>query len=137
MTNGGDVMGEKVIIAVCNMLTPLTMLGLGLMIWKTRPPYGDIFGYRTTQSQKSPEAWELAQALFGKYCTLTYAVLSGLTLIAGVVPIIFRLEPDDLAWTWIVTIVNLVNVIALFIVIGTVDHTVKKTYPDVKKDTEG
>lgn len=127
-------MGEKVIIAVCDMLLPLTMLGLGMMIWKTRPPYRDIFGYRTTQSEKSPEAWELAQALFGKHCTLTYAVLCGLTLIAGVIPMFFRI--DELAESWIVTIVNLVNVIALFAVIIIVDHTVKKTYPDVKKDTE-
>lgn len=117
-------MGEKVIIAVCNMLTPLTMLGLGLMILKTRPPYGDIFGYRTTQSRKSPEAWALAQALFGKYCTLSFAVLSALTLISSVLPIIFSL--DELAEMWIFTVVNLVDFISVFVVIGVTDHTVKK-----------
>lgn len=117
-------MGEKVIIAVCNMLSPLTILGLGLMIWKTHPPFGDMFGYRTTQSQKSPEAWELAQALFGRSCTMTYAVLSALTLIASVIPIIFKL--DELVVMWIFTAANLVNIIALFIVIGVTDSKVKK-----------
>lgn len=117
-------MGEKVIIAVCNMLLPLTILGLGLMVWKTHPPFGDMFGYRTAQSQKSPEAWELAQALFGRNCTLTYAVLSALTLIASVIPIIFKL--DELVVMWIFTIVNLTDFIALFIVIGVTDSKVKK-----------
>lgn len=117
-------MGEKVIIAVCNIFLPLTILGLGLMVWKTHPPFGDMFGYRTTQSQKSPEAWELAQALFGRYCTLTYAVLSALTLIASVIPIIFKL--DELVVMWIFTIVNLVDFIALFVVIGVTDSKVKK-----------
>lgn len=117
-------MGKNVIIAVCNMLLPLTILGLGLMIWKTRPPFGDMFGYRTTQSQKSPEAWELAQALFGRYCTLTYAVLCALTLIASVAPLIFKL--DELVVTWILTVTNLVNFIALFVIIGVTDSKVKK-----------
>lgn len=127
-------MGEKVIIAVCNMLLPLTMLGLGLMIWKTRPPYGDIFGYRTTQSQKNPEAWALAQALFGKYCTRTYLILSGLTLIASIVPIIFKL--DELAGMWMFTVVNIVNFISVFVVIGVTDHTVKKLTADAEETAE-
>ena len=127
-------MGENVIIAVCNMLLPLTMLGLGLMIWKTRPPYGDIFGYRTTQSQKSPESWELAQALFGKYCTLTFAVLCGLTLIASVIPIVFRV--GELAEMWIVTVVNLIDFLAVFVVIGVTDHTVKKLLEDREATAE-
>lgn len=127
-------MGEKVIIAVCNMLLPLTMLGLGLLIRKTRPPYGDIFGYRTTQSRKSPEAWALAQALFGKYCTLSFAVLSALTLIASVLPIVFSL--DELAEMWIFTVVNIVNFIAVFVVIGVTDHTVKKLTTDTEETAE-
>ena len=127
-------MGEKIIIAVCNMLTPLTMLGLGLLIWKTRPPYQDIFGYRTTQSQKSPEAWALAQVFFGKYCTLSFAVLSALTLIASVVSIIVK--HSELVGMWIFTVVNMVNFIAVFVVIGVTDHTVKKLTPDIEKTEE-
>lgn len=125
-------MGESIIIAVCNMLLPLTMLGLGLMVWKTRPPYGDIFGYRTTQSLKSPETWEMAQALFGRFCTLTYAVLCAVTLIASLVPIFVK--TDDTVMMWIVTAVNTVDFIALFFIIGFVDHTVKKAFPDNKKN---
>ena len=117
-------MGEKVIIALVNMLTPLTLLGLGLLIWKTRPPFGDIFGYRTKQSQKSPEAWELAQAVFGRYCTLTYAALSALTLITSLIPLFFKL--DELGMSILVLAVNFANVIALAVVIGITESIVKK-----------
>ena len=117
-------MGEKVIIAVVNMLTPLTLLGLGLLIWKTRPPFGDIFGYRTKQSQKSPEAWELAQAVFGRYCTLTYVALSALTLISGLLPIFIKL--DEFWLSIFVLAVNFANVIALAVVIGITESIVKK-----------
>ncbi len=117
-------MGEKVILAVCNMFLPLTILGLGLMVWKTHPPFGDMFGYRTTQSQKSPEAWDMAQALFGKSCTLTYAVLSFITLISSLVPIFF--EVDETAVDWIFTAVNIVNFVTLFVLIFITDSKVKK-----------
>lgn len=127
-------MGEKVIIAVCNMLLPLTMLGLGLMVRKTRPPFGDLFGYRTTQSLKSPESWKLAQALFGKYCTRTYLILCGLTLIASVLPIVCSL--DELAEMWIFTVVNLVDFISVFVVIGVTDHTVKKLLEEREETAE-
>lgn len=116
-------MGEKILVAVCNMFLPLTILGLGLMVWKTHPPFGDIFGYRTTQSQKSPEAWDMAQALFGKSCTLTYAVLSFFTLIAGLVPIFFKV--DEMTTTWIVTVANTVDFAALFVVIFITERKVK------------
>lgn len=58
-------MGERIICAVVNMFLPLTLLGLGLMVWLTKPGYGDAFGYRTTWSLKSKETWALAQELFG------------------------------------------------------------------------
>lgn len=117
-------MSEKVILTVCNMFLPLTILGLGLMVWKTHPPFGDMFGYRTTQSQKSPEAWNMAQALFGKSCTLTYAVLSFITLIASLVPIFFKV--DETAADWIFTAVNIVNFVTLFVLIFITDSKVKK-----------
>lgn len=117
-------MGENIIIALCNMFMPLTLMGLGLMVWKTHPPFGDMFGYRTTQSQKSPEAWDMAQALFGKSCTLTYAVLSFLTLIAGLAPIFFKV--DEMAADWIFTAVNIVNFVTLFVLIFITDSKVKK-----------
>lgn len=119
-------MVDNVIIAVCNMLLPLTMLGLGLMIWLTKPGYGDAFGYRTTWSLKSKETWERAQGLFGGICTKVYAVLSVLTLISGVMPII--VNADEIALVIFVNAVNLVNFIALFVIIGVTDGIVKREF---------
>lgn len=119
-------MGENIIIAVCDMLLPLTMLGLGLMIRLTKPGYGDAFGYRTTWSLKSKETWVRAQRLFGSICTKAYAVLSFLTLLSGVM-IIFA-DTDDLALTIAVNAVNLVNFIALFVIIGITDGIVKREF---------
>ena len=117
-------MGETIIIAVVNMLTPLTLLGLGLVIWKTRPPFGDMFGYKSKQSLKSPEAWEIAQAVFGRSCTLTYTVLSPLTLIASLLPLFVKF--DELGVSILVMAVNFVDVIAFATVIGVTESTVKK-----------
>ena len=117
-------MGENVIIAVCNMLLPLTMLGLGLMIWLTKPGYGDIFGYRTTWSLKNKETWERAQFLFGKICTIAYAVISFISLIAGLVPIIWRLDISGI----IACVLNLVQFVSVFVVIGVTDGIVAREF---------
>lgn len=119
-------MGENIIIAVCDMFLPLTMLGLGLMIRLTKPGYGDAFGYRTTWSLKSKETWVRAQGLFGSICTKVYAVLSFLTLLSGVM--IGIADADDLALTIAVNSVNLVNFIALFVIIGITDGIVKREF---------
>lgn len=117
-------MGDNVIIAVVDMLLPLTMLGLGLMIWLTKPGYGDMFGYRTTWSLKSKETWERAQGLFGKICTITYAVISFISLIAGIVPIIWKSDISGI----IVCVLYLVQFFSVFVVIGVTDGIVAREF---------
>lgn len=119
-------MGDNIIIAVCNMLLPLTMLGLGLMIWLTKPGYGDAFGYRTTQSLKSKETWERAQGLFGRLCTITYAVISFISLICGVIPIAGGF--DKYTTGMIAGVLNLVQFVSVFVVIGVTDGIVKREF---------
>lgn len=124
-------MVDNVIIAVVNMLLPLTMLGLGLMIWLTKPGYGDALGYRTTWSLKSKETWERAQGLFGRLCTITYAVISFISLIAGLVPIIWRLDISVI----IACVLNLVQFFSVFVVIGVTDGIVKREFDKDGKPT--
>lgn len=119
-------MGDNVIIAVVNMLLPLTMLGLGLMIWLTKPGYGDMFGYRTTWSLKSKETWERAQGLFGKICTITYAVISFISLICGVIPIVGGF--DKYAVGIMAGVLSLVQFVSVFVVIGVTDGIVKREF---------
>lgn len=119
-------MGDNVIIAVVNMLLPLTMLGLGLMIWLTKPGYGDMFGYRTTWSLKSKETWERAQGLFGRLCTVTYAVISFISLICGVIPIVGGF--DKYAVGIMAGVLSLVQFVSVFAVIGVTDGIVKREF---------
>lgn len=116
--------GELVIMFVVGLLTPLTMLGLGLMIWKTRPPFNDIMGYRTTYSQKNERLWNMGQELFGRYCTLTYIVILGLSIISGLLPIVFKING------YIGGLINmamyLVQFVSVFAVIGVTDGKLKK-----------
>lgn len=119
-------MSDSVIVAFVNMLLPLTMLGLGLLIWLTKPGYGDAFGYRTTWSLKSKETWERAQNVFGRLCTITYAVLSFISLIAGLVPIICR--SDKLILTIITGVLGLVQFVSVFAAIGVTDGILKREF---------
>lgn len=85
-------MGDLVIQLVCGLLVPITILIAGLVIWKTHPPFNDMFGYRTTWSQKNERLWNMGQELFGRYCTITYAVILSLSVIMGVAPMIFHID---------------------------------------------
>lgn len=119
-------MNDNVVTAVVNMFLPLTMLGLGLMIWRTRPGYRDLFGYHTTWAEKSEEAWNFAQELFGRLCTITFAIASFLTLIAGLIPVIAHM---DEAWVSIISgIVCFVDLIPLFVIIFIVEGKLKKNF---------
>lgn len=117
-------MGDLVIMFVVGLLLPITMLGVGLLIWKTKPPFNDITGYRTTYSQKNERLWNMGQELFGRYCTITYAVILGLSIISGLLPIVFKIN------RYAAVLINmgmyLVQFISVFAVIGVTDGKLKK-----------
>lgn len=107
------------------MLLPLTMLATGLIIRKTRPDYRGM-GYHTTWAEKSEETWNFAQELFGRLCTKTFAIMSALTLIAGLIPVIARL---DESWGTIINgMVCFVDLIPLFVIIFIVEGKLKKNF---------
>lgn len=117
-------MNENVICCIVNMLLPVTMSALGIVIWRSMPPYGSILGYKTSRSLKNPILWNFDQSYFGKYCTLIYAVLSVLTLTAGLVSIFVK--SDETALAIISGVAVIINVAALFIIIGLVEYRLKK-----------
>ncbi len=117
-------MGDLVIMLAAGLLLPITMLIMGLLIWKTRPPFNDITGYRTTYSRKNERLWNMGQELFGKYCTITYAVILGLSLISGLIPIVFSID------RYTAGIINagmyLVQFVSVFAVIGVTEGKLKR-----------
>lgn len=125
-------MGDLVIMFAVGLLLPVTMLGIGLLIWKTRPPFNDITGYRTAYSQKNERLWNMGQELFGRYCTVTYAVILGLSIISGLLPIVFKIN------RYVGELINMgmymVQFISVFAVIGVTDGKLKKA---LKEDGDG
>lgn len=117
-------MSDLVIMLIAGLPLPITMLILGLVIWKTRPPFNDITGYRTTYSQKNERLWNMGQEIFGKYCTITYAVILGLSLISGIIPIVFAMDK------YTAGIINagmyLVQFVSFFAVFGVTEGKLKK-----------
>lgn len=125
-------MGDLVILLVSSLFLPITMLILGLVVWRTRPPFNDIMGYRTTWSQKNERLWNMGQELFGRYCTITYAVISGISVIMSVIPMIFDI--DKLMISVMNSAMYLVQFTALFAVIGVTDGKLKRSFKQERKD---
>lgn len=117
-------MGEPVIMLIVGLMVPITMLIMGLLIRKTRPPFNEITGCRTTYSRKNERLWNMGQELFGKYCTITYAVILGLSLISGLIPIVFGID------RYTAGIINagmyLVQFVSVFAVIGVTEDKLKR-----------
>lgn len=127
-------MGDLVIMLVTGLPLPITMLILGLVIWKTRPPFNDITGYRTTYSQKNERLWNMGQELFGRYCTITYAVILGLSLISGIIPIVFTMDK------YTAGIINvgmwLVQFFSVFVVIFVTEGKLKRALKESGDENE-
>ena len=124
----GDT-GELVILMAVGLMLPLTMLGMGLLIWKTKPPYKDMLGYNSAYSQKNERLWNMGQELYGKYCTITYTVILILSILGGLVPIFFDI--DHSIGQLINIVIELVQFLSVFVVIGVTDGKLKKA---MKKD---
>lgn len=124
-------MGDLVILLVSSLFLPITMLILGLVIWKTRPPFNDIMGYRTTWSQKNERLWKMGQELFGRYCTITYAVIFGISVIMSVIPMLLHI--DKLMISVMNSAMYLVQFTALFAVIGVTDGKLKRAFKEENK----
>lgn len=122
---------ELVILMVVGLMLPITMLGMGLLIWKTKPPYKDMFGYNSTYSHKNERLWNMGQELFGRYCTITYTVIIVLSILCGLIPIVFDInfyigELMDM-------FMYLVQFLSVFAVIGVTDGKLKRA---LKKEEE-
>ena len=124
-------MGELVIQLIAGLLLPVTFLILGLIIWKTHPPMGDMFGYRTKWSRKNERLWDMGQELFGRYLTITYAVILGISVITNIAPMILHI--DKLMVSVMNSAMYLVQFTAFFAVAGVTDGRLKRAF---KKDGE-
>ena len=117
---------------IVGLMLPLTMLGMGLLIWKTKPPYKDMFGYNTTYSQKNERLWNMGQELFGRYCTITYSVITVLSILCGLIPIVFDI--NFYIGELIEMIIYLAQFFSVFAVIGVTDGKLKRAMNNEDQD---
>lgn len=127
-------MGANVIAAAENMILPLTMLGSGIFILLGHPPYNAFFGYHTSASHKSPQAWVRAQYLFGFICTVSFAVLSILTLFAGIIQVVFKFDKNTVGI--ITTSAIILSVAAIFAAIAITEISLAREF-DKHGDPKG
>lgn len=69
-------MGYDLLLFMSCLLIPVLMLVFGLIAWKHPPRTANsLYGYRTSRSMKSQEAWDFAQRYFGRLWFLMSLIL--------------------------------------------------------------
>ena len=113
-------MGDNVIMLVCSVFEPITIMITALVIWKLPAEYKGIWAYHTVWAEKSPEAWAAAQYFFGKIGFFSNLAALILTIIAFVpVLAVERFEPFGNLVCMIVTTAQMAVLFAdIFIVEG-------------------
>lgn len=66
------------IYLLTTIIIPVTVVPLGLVMWRYPPRINGLYGYRTRRSMSSPAMWNKAQPYAGRMLVL--AGLSGLAL---------------------------------------------------------
>ena len=62
-------LGLWIVMLVCNLILPLTFIGMGQKFTKDPPKTIDpMYGYRTVMSMKNQDTWEFAQQRYGRTC---------------------------------------------------------------------
>lgn len=88
----------ETLLRVCVMITPLLLLGFGLLYLVAPPKEANYsLGYRFWWSMSSLEAWQFTHKLVGLLWTILGLVLS--VIMAGVCNAFRRMETMDMVWS--------------------------------------
>lgn len=119
-------MNINVLFLLAELPVPIIIMAFSASIWRNPPKREENFGYRTKRALRSESAWNYAQELYGRICTITFAIMSALTLIAGLIPVIARL--DEGRGAIISGMVFLADLILMFVIIFIVEGKLKKNF---------
>lgn len=111
-------------------LTPATMMGLGLM-WKNNAPktINMAYGYRTTRSMKSQEAWDFAHKYIAKLWLNAGLVLEVVSIIFL---LIFRNHDPNVLGTTVI-IITIAQVAGLCLPIIPTEIALKNRFKEDNK----
>lgn len=99
---------------LCELAVPTIVLVV-TTIWRKNPPKPNWWwGYGSSRSMSSVEAWNTAQELFGKYCARVFIPIIAVSLIAGISAVYMRFEKNT-SFT-LCMILCAVNVIAAIVI---------------------
>ena len=120
-------MGFWLYMLVIVLLIPMIMIVTGLCFTKKPPKkINCVFGYRTSRSTRSPEAWEFANRYMGK---LWYRV--GMILLpVSLIPMLFVMGKSADAVGIMATVITVIQLIPVVGSIVPVERALKKKFGD-------
>lgn len=126
-------MATKIILFICYMIVPLTMLGFGVWM-RCRPPkeINGVFGYRTRMSMKNDETWRFAHEKCGRIWTWTGLVLVILSVAVSVFLWINGVE----TMTKFATAFSMAQVLVLVLTIVPVERSLRRHFDENGKPKE-
>lgn len=124
-------MGEYVVMLICELLCPVTMLLLGLFIWCFPAEYRSMFGYHTTAAERSPEAWAAAQAYFGTRMIISQIPVIVIMVVSWVISCVL-LKLSEEAVAVIVMVMTAVPIVVVFVVVVMTESMLKKYFGNTK-----
>lgn len=118
-------MGFWIFMLIMDLLTPLLMLGFGILCLKRAPKkINFVYGYRTTMSMKNEDTWQFAHACFGKLWTRIGLIL----LPVSIMPLLFVIGGDENKVGIVGGVVCTVQVVVLLGSIVPVEKALKRTF---------
>ena len=120
-------MGFWIFMLVMDLIIPAAMIGCGRFLQKKPPKsINATFGYRTTRSMKSQEAWDFAQT----YCGRLWVRLGLALLPLSVIPLLVVLGRDMAVIGNTAIIVAAVQLIPFLGSIIPVERALKRTFDE-------
>ncbi len=120
-------MGEYVVLLICELLCPLTMLLIGLFIWRFPAEYKSMFGYHSTAAERSPEAWAAAQVYFGIRMVIAQIPVIVIMVVSWVITcVVMKLSEDAVAA--VAMVLTAIPIIVVFIVVGMTERMLKNHF---------
>ena len=114
-----------IIYFICELITPIVMLIIGLWFRFNPPEFGSM-GYHTQMTLKSRAAWDMAQVVCGKNMLILAPPTLVLSIAAGTAGLI--LKPDEDAGAFCMAGVTVLQSFVLIAAIIMTEHTLKKFF---------
>lgn len=123
----GDNTFNNVMFLIGELPVPIIIMAFAWSMKRCPPKLGEN-GYNTKRSRKSEEAWEFAQTAYGHYATVTFAVMSAITLAVGLTAIFLNFGETAGFVTFLA--VTFAQIAVLFITIAVIERQLKEKFDE-------